>query len=68
MKGGFEYEDVPGQSKASACGSAHGAFSYFDGETNLGVNSEGPGTPVYRGGVGQEEGATGYNNSHTDCQ
>lgn len=63
------YGEQPGYSQASACGQAHGSFAYFDGDTNLGVNSLGPGTPVYHGGaVGQEPGATGYNNSHTNCQ
>ncbi|MEK7605069.1 MAG: hypothetical protein AAB478_00950 [Patescibacteria group bacterium] len=63
------YGEQPGYAKASACGQVHGSFSYFDGDTNLGVKSLGPGTPVYHGGaVGQEPGATGYNNSNTDCQ
>lgn len=66
--GGFGYGEQPGYSKASDCGAAHGSFSYFDGDTNLGVNSLGPGTPTYHNGaVGQEPGATGYNNSHVDC-
>jgi len=63
------YGEQPGYSQADACGQAHGSFAYFDGDTNLGVNSLGPGTPTYHGGaVGQEPGATGYNNSHTACQ
>ena len=62
------YGEQPGYDQASACGQNHGSFSYFDGDTNLGVKSLGPGTPVYHGGaVGQEPGATGYNNSNTDC-
>lgn len=68
-KSGFGYGEQPGYSQASDCGNAHGSFSYFDGNTNLGINSLGPGTPTYHGGkVGQEPGATGYNNSHTNCQ
>lgn len=60
-----EYGEQPGYAKASECGQGHGAFAFFDGETNLGVNSLGPGTPTYHGGAtGQELGATGYNNSH----
>ncbi len=63
------YGEQPGYGQASACGQAHGSFAYFDGDTNLGVNSLGPGTPTYHNGaVGQEPGATGYNNSQTDCQ
>ena len=63
------YGEQPGYDQSSACGQAHGSFSYFDGDTNLGGKSLGPGTPVYHGGaVGQDTGATGYNNSHTDCQ
>ena len=63
------YGEQPGYSKASDCGSAHGSFAFFDGDTNLGVKSLGPGTPEYHdGATGQEPGATGYNNSHTDCQ
>lgn len=59
------YGEQPGYAQASDCGAGHGAFAYFDGDTNLGVNSLGPGTPTYHGGaVGQEPGATGYNNSH----
>ena len=67
--GGLGYGEQPGYSQASGCGATHGSFSYFDGETNLGVNSLGPGTPEYHdGAVGQEVGATGFNNSQTDCQ
>lgn len=59
------YGEQPGYAQANPCGSGHGAFGYFDGETNLGVNSLGPGTPTYHNGAtGQEAGATGYNNSH----
>jgi hypothetical protein len=61
------YGEQPGYAQADPCGQSHGAFAYFDGDTNLGVL--GPGTPEYHGGaVGQEPGATGYNNSHTNCQ
>lgn len=60
-----EYGEQPGYAMASQCGASHGAFAYFDGETNLGVQSLGPGTPTYHNGaVGQEPGATGYNNSN----
>jgi hypothetical protein len=38
----------------SACGAVHGAFADV--------------TPGLHGAVGQQAGATGYNNSHTDCQ
>lgn len=66
---GMGYGEQPGYSKASDCGAVHGSFGYFGADTNLGVNSLGPGTPTYHNGaVGQEPGATGYNNSHTNCQ
>lgn len=59
------YGEQPGYDQASDCGSGHGSFAYFDGDTNLGVKSLGPGTPVYHNGAtGQEDGATGSNNSH----
>jgi len=55
--------------QGSDCGQAHGAFGFFGKDLNLGVNSRGPGTPTYHdGATGQDPGATGYNNSHTDCQ
>ena len=61
---GKEDGEQPGYSHASQCGAGHGSFGYFGQETNLGVNSLGPGTPVYHdGATGQETGATGYNNS-----
>jgi hypothetical protein len=52
---------------ASACGAVHGAFANENG--NFGwLGAEG-GTPGYHNGaVGQDPGATGFNNSHTDCQ
>jgi hypothetical protein len=50
----------------SSCGAAHGAFANVNG--NFGWLGEMGGTPGYREAVGQEEGATGYNNSHTNCQ
>lgn len=54
-------------SNASACGAAHGAFADVNG--NFGFLGEAGGTPGYHNGaVGQEPGATGYNNSHTNCQ
>ena len=50
----------------SACGSAHGAFADVNG--NFGDLGDVGGTPGYHNGaVGQDPGATGYNNSHTDC-
>lgn len=52
---------------ASACGASHGAFADVNG--NFGFLGEVGGTPGYHNGAtGQEPGATGYNNSHVDCQ
>ncbi len=52
-------------SQASACGAVHGAFADVNGNFGwLGVLG---GTPGYHGAVGQEPGATGYNNSNTGC-
>lgn len=55
-------------SQASACGAVHGAFADVNG--NFGrIGQEFQGAPNYHNGVrGQEPGATGYNNSHTNCQ
>jgi hypothetical protein len=53
-------------SNASACGSTHGAFADVNG--NFGFLGGLGGTPGYHGATGQEPSATGYNNSHTDCQ
>lgn len=54
-------------SQASACGAVHGAFADVNG--NFGFLGQAGGTPGYHNGaVGQDVGATGYNNSHTDCQ
>lgn len=54
-------------SKASPCGAAHGAFADVNG--NFGFLGQVGGTPGYHNGAaGQEPGATGYNNSHTECQ
>lgn len=55
-------------SNASPCGAVHGAFA--DSNGNFGrIGQVYQGAPNYHGGVmGQEVGATGYNNSHTDCQ
>jgi hypothetical protein len=51
----------------SSCGAAHGAFADENG--NFGFLGEQGGTPGYHdGAVGQDPEATGYNNSHTDCQ
>lgn len=61
--------------EASPCGATHGAFANENG--NFGFLGGLHGTPYYEGGnqetpgaftVGQEPGATGYNNSHADCQ
>lgn len=55
-----------GDNHASACGATHGAFASVNG--NFGFLGEVGGTPGYHGGaVGQDPGATGYNNSHVDC-
>ena len=63
---GFAFADSSGSS-ASPCGTAHGAFADQNG--NFGFLGELGGTPGYHGGaVGQDPDATGYNNSHTDCQ
>jgi hypothetical protein len=54
-------------SSASPCGATHGAFADQNG--NFGFLGEVGGTPGYHNGaVGQEAGATGYNNSQTNCQ
>lgn len=54
-------------SKASPCGAVHGAFADVNG--NFGFLGDVGGTPGYHdGAVGQDPGATGYNNSHTECQ
>jgi hypothetical protein len=50
----------------SACGAVHGAFADVNG--NFGDLGDVGGTPGLHGAVGQQAGATGYNNSHTDCQ
>lgn len=51
----------------SPCGATHGAFANVNG--NFGFLGEVGGTPGYHEGArGQEEGATGYNNSHAECQ
>ncbi len=52
-------------SQASYCGATHGAFADVNG--NFGFLGELGGTPGYHGAVGQESPATGYNNSHVDC-
>lgn len=48
-------------SQPSACGAVHGAFANVNG--NFGWLGPLGGTPGYHGAVGQEPGATGYNNS-----
>lgn len=54
-------------SQASACGAVHGAFADVNG--NFGFLGPLGGTPGYHNGaVGQQPGATGSNNSSTDCQ
>lgn len=48
--------------QASTCGATHGAFANFNG--NYGFLGAAGGTPGYHdGAVGQDPGATGYNNS-----
>jgi hypothetical protein len=47
--------------EASPCGAIHGAFANVNG--NFGFLGEVGGTPGYHNAVGQEVGATGYNNS-----
>ena len=56
---------VPAYAAPSACGATHGAFANVNG--NFGWLGALGGTPGYHGAVGQEAGATGYNNSHVDC-
>jgi hypothetical protein len=47
---------------ASPCGAIHGAFANVNG--NFGFLGDAGGTPGYHdGAVGQDAGATGYNNS-----
>jgi hypothetical protein len=54
-------------SNASACGAAHAAQADVNG--NFGFLGEVGGTPGYHNGAtGQDAGATGFNNSHTNCQ
>ena len=54
-------------SQASPCGAVHGAFADQNG--NFGFLGQVGGTPGYHNGaVGQDAGATGFNNSHTSCQ
>lgn len=53
-------------SKASPCGANHGAFA--DVNNNFGFLGQAGGTPGYHdGAVGQDPGATGYNNSQSSC-
>ena len=51
---------------ASPCGAVHGAFANVNG--NFGFLGAERGDGANSGVVGQDPGATGYNNSHTDCQ
>ncbi len=54
-------------SQASPCGAVHGAFA--DANGNFGFLGQAGGTPGYHNGaVGQDPGATGYNNSQAECQ
>jgi hypothetical protein len=58
---------VAGANQASPCGATHGAFANVNG--NFGFLGDVGGTPGYHNGaVGQDPGATGYNNSNTGCQ
>ena len=53
---------------ASPCGAVHGAFASVNGNFGF-IGQTFQGAPNLHGGVtGQEPGATGYNNSHTNCQ
>lgn len=71
MLGSFAIPAAPalagsGNSNASACGATHGAFADVNG--NFGFLGDLGGTPGYHdGAVGQEQGATGSNNSSVDC-
>jgi len=56
---------VPASAAPSACGATHGAFANVN--DNFGWLGGLGGTPGYHNAVGQEPGATGYNNSHVDC-
>lgn len=56
---------VPVSAAPSYCGATHGAFANANG--NFGWLGALGGTPGYHNSVGQEPGATGYNNSHVDC-
>jgi len=52
----------------SDCGAAHAAAANVNGNFGF-IGQDFQGAPNYHGGVrGQEPGATGYNNSHTNCQ
>jgi hypothetical protein len=63
---GVAFASGSGGSQATACGATHGAFADVNG--NFGFLGEDGGTPGYHdGAVGQEQPATGYNNSHVDC-
>ncbi len=53
------------ESHAAPCGATHGAFA--DQWGNFGWLGDLGGTPGYHDAVGQQPGATGYNNSHVDC-
>lgn len=51
---------------ASPCGAIHGAFANVNG--NFGFLGDAGGTPGYHdGAVGQDLGATGYNNSNASA-
>lgn len=56
----------PATAAPSSCGATHGAFANVNG--NFGWLGALGGTPGYHeGAVGQDPGATGYNNSHAEC-
>lgn len=71
---------IGGVNQASPCGAVHGAFNYqnsvYASNTGPGNGAKGDssgfgtggGTPGADGAIGQQAGATGYRNSHTDCQ
>jgi hypothetical protein len=66
MLGSVAVMATPASAAPSDCGATHGAFANVNG--NFGWLGALGGTPGYHGAVGQEPGATGYNNSHSDCQ
>lgn len=54
-------------SQASSCGTAHAAQADIYGNYGY-LGQEGGAPGAHNGAVGQQPDATGYNNSHTNCQ